>query len=206
MVGDPLRHELYGEILLVGASDISPYSSCRRGSPTMRSLCSSCSSLSWFSFRVVPSLSPLEELQDHQIHQLQKEEQLKQKAQQDQNGCLLVGASDISPYSSCRRGSPTMRSLCSSCSSLSYPEQVHELQGNLKQQILAPQLSIRSRKPVVSDLTLHGPRPHCGEDARISRRRLRRRCCAVHGSPRLGISKTTRNKCTNYKAISNSKF
>jgi hypothetical protein len=138
------------------------------------------SPMSFQENRAVPSLSPLEELQDHQIHQLQKEEQLKQKAQQDQNGDPQLGTlnenqerEEHEEHKDRMVGDPLRHELYGEISEAptskqNNPEQVHELQGNLKQQILAPQLSIRSRKPVVSDLTCPASENHAPRNIAVS--------------------------------------
>jgi hypothetical protein len=49
-----------------------------------------------------------------------------------------------------------------------HPGRQEKLQGNLEQQSLAPQLSIRSRTPVVSDLTSPAPENHTTRNIAVS--------------------------------------
>ncbi|CAG8260560.1 unnamed protein product [Penicillium nalgiovense] len=130
--------------------------------------------------RAAHSLSPLEELQDHQIHQLQKEEQHKQNAQQDQNGDPPLGTlnenqeqEEQEEHKDRMLGEPLRHELYGGISEAptnkqNNPEQEHELQGNLKQQSLAPQLSIRSRKPVISDSASPASENHAPRNIAVS--------------------------------------
>ncbi|KAJ5970549.1 uncharacterized protein N7479_000467 [Penicillium vulpinum] len=100
-------------------------------------------------------LSSLEKLESHQIHQLQKEEQQKQETQQgtlsenqekekhEEHKDRVVGDSLRHELYGEISEAPTNQQ--------NHPDQQHELEGSLKQQSLAPQLSIRSRKPVGSN-------------------------------------------------------
>lgn len=130
--------------------------------------------------RAAHSLSPLEELQDHQIHQLQKEEQHKQNAQQDQNGDPPLSTlnenqeqEEQEEHKDRMLGEPLRHELYGGISEAptnkqNNPEQEHELQGNLKQQSLAPQLSIRSRKPVISDSASPASENHAPRNIAVS--------------------------------------
>ncbi|KAJ5592355.1 hypothetical protein N7537_009259 [Penicillium hordei] len=108
-------------------------------------------------------LSPLEELQGNQIHELQEEELRKQETQQDQKQDSQLGTLDENreqeedgEHKDRMHGESLRHELYGEIPEATTNKQnqlgqQHELQGDFKQQSLAPQLSIRSRKPVNSD-------------------------------------------------------
>lgn len=130
--------------------------------------------------RVAHPLSPLEELQDHQIYQLQAEEQHKQETQQYQNQDAQLSTlsedqaqEEHEEYKDRVFGEPLRHELYgeipdASTNNQNHLGQQHELEGNLKQQSLAPQLSIRSRKPVVSDSTSPASENHKPHNIAVS--------------------------------------
>ncbi|KAJ5372746.1 hypothetical protein N7517_004752 [Penicillium concentricum] len=133
--------------------------------------------------RAAPALSPLEELEDHQVHQLQAEEQRKQETQQTQNQSAQLGTlsenheQEKHEEHKDRMLSERLRHELygeipeAPTNKQNHPRQ-YELQGDLKHQSLAPQLSIRSRKPVFSDTISplsenHAPRNIVASNASI---------------------------------------
>lgn len=113
--------------------------------------------------RTAHPLSPLEELQGNQIHELQEEELHKQETQQDRNQDSQLGTLDENQeqeehgeHKDRMHGERLRHELYGEIpeAPTNKPNQLgqqHGLQGDLEQQSLAPQLSIRSRKPVNSD-------------------------------------------------------
>ncbi|KAJ5816287.1 hypothetical protein N7447_008520 [Penicillium robsamsonii] len=111
--------------------------------------------------RAALALSPLGELEDHRIQQLQAEGQRKQEPLQDQT--LQLGTLSENQeqekheeHKDSLHGERLRHELYGEIleaptNNQNHPGQQYELQGDLKQQSLAPQLSIRSRKPVFSD-------------------------------------------------------
>ena len=130
--------------------------------------------------RAAYSLPQLEELQDHQIHQLPKEEQHAQNARQDQNQNLQLDTlnenqeqEEHEEHKDRMNEEPVRHELYGEISEAPTSEQnnleqEHGLQGNIKQQSLAPQLSIRSRKPVVSDSTCPTSENHVPRNIAVS--------------------------------------
>ena len=115
--------------------------------------------------RAAHPLSPLEELRGNQI---QEEKLRKQETQQDQNQDSQLGTlsetqeqeeqEEHGEHQDRMHGERLRHELYGETpgaptNKQNHPGQQHELQGDLKQQSLAPQLSIRSRKPVNSDST-----------------------------------------------------
>ncbi|OQD69510.1 hypothetical protein PENPOL_c002G07267 [Penicillium polonicum] len=115
--------------------------------------------------RAAHPLSPLEELQGNKIHELQEEELRKQEIQQDQNQDSQLGTlsetqeqEQHGEHKDRIHGERLRHELYmgipeAPTNKQNHPGQQHKLQGDLKQQSLVPQLSIRSRKPVNSDST-----------------------------------------------------
>ncbi|OQE38530.1 hypothetical protein PENCOP_c008G00716 [Penicillium coprophilum] len=110
------------------------------------------------------ALSPLEELEGQQIHQLQADEQRKEENQRTQNQNPQLDTLSENQEQE-KREEHKDRVFSDRLRHELYGEisevptnnqnpsgQQYELQGDLEQQSLAPQLSIRSRKPVSSDL------------------------------------------------------
>ncbi|CAG8898800.1 unnamed protein product [Penicillium egyptiacum] len=138
------------------------------------------SPMSFQENRAAHSPSPLEDLQDHHIHQPQKGEQHKKKAQQDQNKDAQLGTlsenhekEEHEEHKDHMLGEILQNGLYGEISEAptdkqNQPGQKDELQDNLKQQSLAPQLSIRSRKPVVSDSTSPASENHVPRNIAVS--------------------------------------
>lgn len=115
--------------------------------------------------RAAHPLSPLEELQGNKIHELQEEELRRQEIQQDQNQDSQLGTlsetqeqEQHGEHKDRMHGERLRHELYmgipeAPTNKQNHPGQQHKLQGDLKQQSLVPQLSIRSRKPVNSDST-----------------------------------------------------
>lgn len=113
--------------------------------------------------RAAHPLSPLEGLQGNQIHELQEEELRKQETQQDQNQDSQLGTlsetqeqEEHGGHKDRMHGEHLRHELYGEITETPTNKQhhlgqQHELQGDLRQQSLAPQLSIRSRKPINSD-------------------------------------------------------
>lgn len=111
--------------------------------------------------RAAHLLSPLEELQGNQVHELQEEELHKQETQQDRNQDSQLGTLDEKQeehdehkdrmHGECLRHELYGEIPEAPTNKQNQLGQQHGLQGDLEQQSLAPQLRIRSRKPVNSD-------------------------------------------------------
>ncbi|CAI7566747.1 unnamed protein product [Penicillium crustosum] len=107
--------------------------------------------------------SPLEGLQGKRIHELQEEELRKQETQQDLNQDSQLGTlsetqeqEEHGEHKDRMHGEHLRHELYGEIpeaptNTQTHPGQQPELQGDLKQQNLAPQVSIRSRKPMDSD-------------------------------------------------------
>ncbi|KAJ5520006.1 hypothetical protein N7463_000459 [Penicillium fimorum] len=127
--------------------------------------------------RAVPALSLLEELEDRQIHQLQPEGQCKPETQQDQTPLLgtLSENQEQGKHEEHKdrvHGEPLRPELYGEIpdaptNNQNHPGQQYELQGDLKQS-LAPQLSIRSRKPVFSDTISPASENHVPRNVAVS--------------------------------------
>ncbi|KAJ5510221.1 hypothetical protein N7453_002324 [Penicillium expansum] len=108
------------------------------------------SPMSFLENRAIDPLSPLEQLQDNQIHELQEEGHEEHKDRVLREGLRHELYGEIHEAKQNHLG------------------QQHELQGDLKQQSLAPQLSIRSRKPVGSDSTFPASENHASSNIAVS--------------------------------------
>ncbi|KGO48460.1 hypothetical protein PEX1_002970 [Penicillium expansum] len=108
------------------------------------------SPMSFLKNRATDPLSPLEQLQDNQIHELQEEGHEEHKDRVLREGLRHELYGEIPEAKQNHLG------------------QQHELQGDLKQQSLAPQLSIRSRKPVGSDSTFPASENHASRNIAVS--------------------------------------
>ena len=107
--------------------------------------------------------SPLEGIQGKRIHELQEEELRKQETQQDLNQDSQLGTlsetqeqEEHGEHKDRMHGEHLRHELYGEIpeaptNTQTHPGQQPELQGDLKQQNLAPQVSIRSRKPMDSD-------------------------------------------------------
>lgn len=108
------------------------------------------SPMSFLENRATDPLSPLEQLQDNQIHELQEEGHEEHKDRVLREGLRHELYGEIPEAKQNHLGHQ------------------HELQGDLKQQSLAPQLSIRSRKPVGSDSTFPASENHASRNIAVS--------------------------------------
>jgi hypothetical protein len=127
-------------------------------SPPLPGKSRSPSPISVHENRLTQPLSPLEELQDHQAHQLEREQE-KPELQQGETMESSLGPLNENQEQEEQEehrdrvlGEHLRHELHGDSSPVPTTKQQSEVQVNRPEQSLGPQLSVRSRKPVGSDL------------------------------------------------------